>query len=833
MKANYQIKQDNKILLRILLFSMALISQTFSAHTTIYASQSAPKQPYRNRDIYVVYDNSGSMLNSNEVCDSPWYEAAYAVELVASVMEEGDRLHIYFMKDSSQDQYFSKEEYIQEKESLGERIREDLSAISYTNNTYADGLFAAVKDLKESGGSNRKILIILSDGEFNTRQGEDFRLDCSQIEEELGEQTEIIYLALAKEARKMLGQKEDGRTVALYFGTERDKLEIFEELFARISGYIKLKSLKQDKSEGWAEQSWEVELPAEKLAVLEQWSGRESPAYTSNLTEKDTDSMKRLREERMLQGLEREDIKYDKEQKITSTPHQGVYSEWIGKQEYIEPGTCQKEYPADRIVTVFAKYDVGYRIEINDENGTEWRSDQDTVDQPILRSGHCKWKVNLFDELSEKTVEKDSELYDHLRVTIETGYEGESEEFDTREETVSWREGVVQLTARMSLDGLMEEVIERQIIVEDPLEVEVERINPKQEIDIDEIEDVQFKVMNKEENISSQVEVYVEEPSDGKKTFYEYTLEYDKKEDLWRIRIRPKKKSNTFLGEESVQIRVEDKADGEIIAERKKMAITYYATDKTLEPEECKNIGVWDIALGKTVIEPNLMGEPLVEAEQGIEELDERLEIEEPWNELLQVSRVGTEPVKYTVSFRNPWDIFTMWSGVEMQGCVEISGRRYGQMLTGSYDIRIQTMSVLRWCWQYRWTLIIISFALLLLVFFVKWVAGVCFDKNITSYYIDTNGNVGQTKIKLPVDRKGFGIWMMNFFHPISIWSRIDARGITNPDIGKIWVKKAFGKIKFYTGTIRKHELDTQWNPREKGTEYIMQDKNIHIFFKE
>lgn len=83
MSTKPQIKGNKKILARILLFSAALISQAFSAHTT-YASQPAPKQLHQNHDICVVYDNSGSMLGSNEICDSQWYEAAYAVELVAS-----------------------------------------------------------------------------------------------------------------------------------------------------------------------------------------------------------------------------------------------------------------------------------------------------------------------------------------------------------------------------------------------------------------------------------------------------------------------------------------------------------------------------------------------------------------------------------------------------------------------------------------------------------------------------------------------------------------------------------------------------------------------------
>ena len=121
----------------------------------------AEKQSVR-RDIVIVYDNSGSMY-SPEMGNPAWCQALYAVEVFASMMNEGDNLWVYPMADVTA----GGETYYQ-----GQPIKisspEDAEIIRDINTPVAGGtpiesIDWAYEGLKQMNG-DEKWLIVLSDG---------------------------------------------------------------------------------------------------------------------------------------------------------------------------------------------------------------------------------------------------------------------------------------------------------------------------------------------------------------------------------------------------------------------------------------------------------------------------------------------------------------------------------------------------------------------------------------------------------------------------------------------------------------------------------------------
>ena len=78
-----------KNILHIVLYALVLI--ILAGATAVDVSAEAKTK--KTRVIHVVYDDSGSMVDSN----ASWSQAKYALEVFTAMMNENDRLVIYPM----------------------------------------------------------------------------------------------------------------------------------------------------------------------------------------------------------------------------------------------------------------------------------------------------------------------------------------------------------------------------------------------------------------------------------------------------------------------------------------------------------------------------------------------------------------------------------------------------------------------------------------------------------------------------------------------------------------------------------------------------------------
>ena len=134
-------------------------------------AQAATKRT-KSRDIAIVFDNSGSMYSNSytgERFDS-WCRATYAMEVFASMLNEGDRLMIYPMWEitlgvNGSERYSMKRPLIIDGPGEADRIRQIYTpSASTTPFSTAHKAFAG---LRNDSTADEKYLIVLTDGLFD------------------------------------------------------------------------------------------------------------------------------------------------------------------------------------------------------------------------------------------------------------------------------------------------------------------------------------------------------------------------------------------------------------------------------------------------------------------------------------------------------------------------------------------------------------------------------------------------------------------------------------------------------------------------------------------
>ena len=142
-----------------------LISILFILIVPISVSANVDTSAAPIRVINLVYDDSGSMIHTDNQNVDTWCQAKYAVEVFAAMLEEKDTLNVYYMSD------FDKGENAGPKLSLSGTAGSSINVAKVHNlvtragNTPFNTVRKAYKDLTQAT-ADEKWLVVLTDGEF-------------------------------------------------------------------------------------------------------------------------------------------------------------------------------------------------------------------------------------------------------------------------------------------------------------------------------------------------------------------------------------------------------------------------------------------------------------------------------------------------------------------------------------------------------------------------------------------------------------------------------------------------------------------------------------------
>lgn len=246
----------------------------------------------KKKVISVIFDNSTSMCRND---DDPkeytprWVEADYALKALAAMMNEGDELNIYFIKDDTGKS---------KKINIGKNLETAIDEIdNYMKNmilydgTPFDNVEKAAKDLedrqkkdKKKGEDNDYWIVILTDGYFTKiENGKLTTIDKEIIKDKMVDLTKkskdtlsiaYVYIegGMPQDKNYLSGMEESRIFIPDEEGNVTERLiDIANKIYKRIT--IKNTGEYFEEYNDRVEISWDV--PVEKMLILTQYEGAE------------------------------------------------------------------------------------------------------------------------------------------------------------------------------------------------------------------------------------------------------------------------------------------------------------------------------------------------------------------------------------------------------------------------------------------------------------------------------------------------------------------------------------------------------------------------------
>ena len=225
----------------------------------IDVAQGETRNEERGKIINVVYDDSGSMVQSNGKNIKRWSQAKYALEVFSAMMGEDDEMNIYPMSAVGE----------LEMTIYGDDENR-VSFIHEMNTTYGNTPFATVisaaQSLEKRNENKEKWLIIITDGAFD-----DGATPTATVQKRLDQCNEkgikTAYLGIGNEAVSLRSQPAKGS----YSEKAEDGKQVLEKVM-RIANQIFVHQVVPEKllsvSEGGA--TFSADIPIEQIIVFAQ-----------------------------------------------------------------------------------------------------------------------------------------------------------------------------------------------------------------------------------------------------------------------------------------------------------------------------------------------------------------------------------------------------------------------------------------------------------------------------------------------------------------------------------------------------------------------------------
>ncbi|MBR5521191.1 MAG: hypothetical protein IKU54_04260 [Oscillospiraceae bacterium] len=181
-----------------LLMTLVLLAGLWVKPPTVYASEKASE----SRAIAIVFDNSGSMYDEG---DQAWCRATYAMEVFASMLNEGDVLQIYPMHPITigGQKYTMNSPFIIRNAEQASYIRDIFTEDA--GGTPIESVDCAISGLQNMQ-ADKKYMIVLTDGGTFSKNGGGLSKDRTTVELDkriqatAGPDMTVMYLGIGSEA---------------------------------------------------------------------------------------------------------------------------------------------------------------------------------------------------------------------------------------------------------------------------------------------------------------------------------------------------------------------------------------------------------------------------------------------------------------------------------------------------------------------------------------------------------------------------------------------------------------------------------------------------------
>lgn len=244
-------------------YSGLLLSFSFLTSFPILAKEDLP-----SRDIYVVYDDSGSMYVDNDGNSvDTWSKAKYSMEVFASMLGDKDSMAIYYMSDYSPDgKKDGPKIEIDGSNSTKSNVQKIHDQRTSSGYTPFETVEAAYADLEKSQ-ADEKWLVILTDGDF---QKNDVALeDKNQVTqfmdtffENKDPEVNVAFLAIGENVIPLTENQEE----KIFFEKASNSTQILEKVTEISNRVFNMNRLNLANSNG----QFEIDVPMEQITVFVQ-----------------------------------------------------------------------------------------------------------------------------------------------------------------------------------------------------------------------------------------------------------------------------------------------------------------------------------------------------------------------------------------------------------------------------------------------------------------------------------------------------------------------------------------------------------------------------------
>lgn len=178
----------------------------------------AAEEPPR-RVIHVVYDDSGSMIETGEQAVDTWCQAKYAMEVFAALLGENDTLDVYAMSDYEGSTQPGPRLELNGTDGQNANVAKVHEMLTKAGNTPFDAVRKAYADLAGEQ-TDEKWLVVLTDGEFQGIEDIDgyFRQKASDVR--------VMFLGMGPNAQGISEDEDAG----IYFEQAQTSKQILEKI---------------------------------------------------------------------------------------------------------------------------------------------------------------------------------------------------------------------------------------------------------------------------------------------------------------------------------------------------------------------------------------------------------------------------------------------------------------------------------------------------------------------------------------------------------------------------------------------------------------------------